>query len=57
MIVFLLMIHWKLATQIAYFVKITRDGGILIIGTHAQNFIIDGNYDLVVIYKQNRKAC
>ena len=41
------MIHWKLATQIAYLVKITPDGGILIIGTHARNFIIDGIYELV----------
>ena len=33
--------------QVVYFVKITPYGGILEIGTHAQNFIVDGIYDLV----------
>ena len=39
--------------QVVYFVKITPYGGILEIGTHARNFIVDGIYDLVLIYKQN----
>jgi hypothetical protein len=34
------MIHWKLATLIAYLEKITPYGGILIIWTDSWNFII-----------------
>ena len=39
--------------QIVYFVNITPWGGILIIGKHARNFIVDGIYYLVLLYKHN----
>jgi hypothetical protein len=42
----LLMIHWKLVTQVDYLV-ITLYGEILIIWTHSWNLIITGIYDLV----------
>ena len=34
-----------------------EEGGILLIGTHSRNFIVYGYYELVLIYKQNWKAC
>jgi hypothetical protein len=52
MVIFLLMILWKSATQVAYLVEINPYGGILIIWTHTWNFII-GIYDLVAY--QGRK--
>ena len=39
--------------QIVYFVNITPWGGILIIGKHARNFIFDGIYYFVLLYKHN----
>jgi hypothetical protein len=47
MVSFLLMIHLNLANQIIYLVKGTPHGGIPVMGTHARNFIIDNNHDLV----------